>query len=308
MAHVELLALVERLADLPRADLAQVTALLGTALLPEETAGQWLEYSTQAGTPAFASAKARLHATNGFGLIRLTPNAPLPHRDAIGIGAIGTFQYRDLNPNISTEGATTYVCVRRGGALELYYSFNSRSDTLREVGVTWTQPRIAPGAEAVFQSAPPLLYLPSYDTVNELLEYACVPRTARFLTRTEFGALGAKETLGAFARGVPAKSGAGALFGAVFATPAGPALIAGNQRALAQHPKTEAHIAPLPDKRRRFSLSRCGSQLLELIYEERHGLGTNPYDQEEADVDLFVAIRQGLQNPRWYEGYTRAWI
>ena len=64
--------------------------------------------------------------------------------------------------------------------------------------------------------------------------------------------------------------------------------------ALVQPFKTQARIDELPERRRRFSLTRSGSHELELIYEERHGVGANPYDVEESDVDLFVAIRDGL--------------
>lgn len=307
MSHRELLTLIAPIAGIPSADVQLLSRVLGVPLVQLGPPGRWSEFAANGGTRAFQSASAKLDVEQGFGSVRLKPHSPPPTRAELGIFSDPTTYRLEVNPNIPPRGVTTYVSSQRGGALEVRYVFGSGSDALLDAIVSWQSARVPQGEEAVFRTAPPLIYLRSYDSVDEVLEYACATRAWRILRREESSALGATEAFGAFARGVPAKSGAGELMGGVFATPEGPAIIAGSKRSLVQPVKTQARIDQLPERRRRFSLTRAGLHELELIYEERHGVGTKPYDVEESDVDLFVAIRDGLKKERWLAAHTRPW-
>ena len=307
MSHRELTALIAQIKQLEKVEVSALVRLLGTPLVQVGPSDRFTEFRAAAGTSAFQDAWARLDLARGFGVLRLTPHTPAPRLDQLEVRSNPNSFVLEVNPHIPPHGVNTYVESIRKGALEVRYAFPSGSTDLREVIASWQAVKIAQGEEPVFHSAPERIYLRSYDSVNEVLEYACATRAWRILSRDEFSALGRPEAFGAFARGVPAKSGAGELMGGVFATPDGPAIVAGSKRALVQPVKTQARIDELPEGRRRFSLTRGGSHELELIYEERHGVGANPYDVEESDVDLFVAIRDGLKREGWIAAYTRQW-
>ncbi len=304
MRHWELLSLIDAIARLEKAEPSALSFLLGAPLLPTEPPGRWQDHRLSSATKLLALATARLELATGYGLLRMVPHDPLPTRGELGVG-VGSSDRLEVNPNIPPHGTTTFI--RSQHFARVCYVFHGHSDALREIVFHWEAPRVEQGEEPVFQTAPELLYVPSYDSVHEVLEYAVGTKAWRVLSRNVFASFGRPEAYGAFARCVPAKSGAGELLCGVFATPEGPAFVAGSKRALAYQGKTEARIDSLPERRRRFSLLTGGRHQLEVIYEERHGVGTNPYDVAESDVDLFVAVQLGLKQEKWFAAFTRPW-
>jgi hypothetical protein len=45
-----------------------------------------------------------------------------------------------------------------------------------------------------------------------------------------------------------------------------------------------------------------------LHYKNRFGIGTNPYDNELEDVDLFALIASGIRFEPFFRQYTRDWV
>lgn len=42
-----------------------------------------------------------------------------------------------------------------------------------------------------------------------------------------------------------------------------------------------------------------------LLYQERLGIGANPFDNEEEDIDLLAMIAKNLAYPAFYQAYTK---
>jgi len=45
----------------------------------------------------------------------------------------------------------------------------------------------------------------------------------------------------------------------------------------------------------------------DLDYQERLGIGTNPYDNEQEDVDLFAMLAAGLRKEQFFRAYVKDW-
>ena len=46
---------------------------------------------------------------------------------------------------------------------------------------------------------------------------------------------------------------------------------------------------------------------LSLLYEERVGIGANPYDTEPEDIDLFAMIGAGLRSQQFFRNNIMDW-
>lgn len=149
------------------------------------------------------------------------------------------------------------------------------------------------------------IHLRSYDLYEEILAYTLPQHTHRILTRKAFEQLDQPLTTGYFTR-------EGARIVGLFAAPEGLHLIIGAACFLATPGTVTATSAAIPHTTtREFTLNRLcpDGQTLHwnLTYQERHGIGTNPYDNEVEDVDLFALLAAKLQQTGFYVAYTRDW-
>jgi hypothetical protein len=148
---------------------------------------------------------------------------------------------------------------------------------------------------------PSKIYLSSYDKHDELLEYDPRAGTRKILSRREFEALGANKTMGAFTREADRVAG-------VYASPDGPTFFLDAERVARPFGGVTAVVEEIGPKRKRFRLTVEGRPLFDLEYRERFGIGTNPYDTEAEDIDLFALIARGTKNAKFFEGYTKDWV
>lgn len=149
---------------------------------------------------------------------------------------------------------------------------------------------------------PRTLYLESYDRFDEILEYQ-LPEgnfaVALPMLRTH--------TFGAFTREGEHVSG-------VFASPSGPVFFLDARHAVLQFGCSSATIeADRDGSMRQFTLrhdegARKGKIEFSLRYRERVGIGTNPYDTEPEDVDLFAMLATGLRSEQFFKNYTKDWV
>ena len=145
------------------------------------------------------------------------------------------------------------------------------------------------------------VYLHSYDRYDEYLAYEPATGAFQLLSRRTVEQLGARETLGAFTR-------EGDRVGGVFATPQGPCFFLDAARVVHGAGAITATTAELPAGQRRFTLSVDATPVLDIVYAERHGIGTNPYDNTIEDVDLFAMMARGTTSAQFIAGYTKDWV
>lgn len=144
-----------------------------------------------------------------------------------------------------------------------------------------------------------MIYLRSYDTYNEMLEYDVDTGIPRLVSREEVERAGLQRTFGMFTR-------VGDRFFGVYATPEGPVFFGDDIRVLGRFGVTRGHIEL--DKAtgiHRFALFDDSRLVLSTHYPEREGLGTNPYDTEPEDVDMFAAIAKGTESRQFFDNYRR---
>jgi hypothetical protein len=148
---------------------------------------------------------------------------------------------------------------------------------------------------------PRTIYLRSYDRYDDILAYRLPEGAVAILTRSGFAALGPALNFGAFCR-------EGERVAGVFASPDGPVFFLDAQHVVGRFGRTSAAVTdgPLPSTQS-FTFAH-EAVAFTLVYRKRHGIGTNPYDNDEADVDLFAMIASGVRREAFFRGYTRDWV
>ena len=143
--------------------------------------------------------------------------------------------------------------------------------------------------------------LTSYDRYVEVIEYH-LP-SGKFTVRER--AADDVYTQGSFMR-------EGVHVAGIFATPKGPVFFFDNQHVLLGFGSVTARVTKEPEKPvRHFALTARDASGAEhsfaLRYEERIGIGANPYDNEIEDIDLLAMITRGLGNKAFFENYRKPW-
>jgi hypothetical protein len=149
------------------------------------------------------------------------------------------------------------------------------------------------------------IYLKSYDRFDEFLRYELPQGRLAIIGKDEIVATGATPALGAFTR-------AGNSVAGVFASPEGPIVFLDSLHIVARFGRTSAQIERMGSSATlRFTLVHPqpgeAPERVTVLYAERPGLYTNPYDTEAEDVDLFALIASGLRAEKFFHAYTREW-
>lgn len=150
------------------------------------------------------------------------------------------------------------------------------------------------------------IHLKSYDLYAEILEYTLPEGKFTILQRDKVEARGIPLNFGAFCR-------EGEQVAGIFASPGGPVLFLDSQHIVGRYGQTSAIVQDLPGQsQKRFTLIHKDAATghtteLSLVYEKRIGLGANPYDNEEEDIDLLAMIAANLGHEAFFRAYTKDW-
>jgi hypothetical protein len=150
------------------------------------------------------------------------------------------------------------------------------------------------------------IYLKSCDLYDEILEYQIPEGTFAIVPREQFAARGIPLTFGNFCR-------EGQQVAGIFATPEGPVIFLDAQQVLGRFGECFATVKDVPGQTKKyftFVLKADGKQMerFGLMYERRLGIGANPYDNEEEDIDLLAMIATNLQHEGFYRAYSKEWV
>src|SRR5216683_3922775 len=148
-----------------------------------------------------------------------------------------------------------------------------------------------------------IVYLKSYDRYDEILKYHLPSGRFSILTLERFTALSLPLTLGSFCSEGPRVAG-------IFASPDGPIFFLDERQVVCRFGDTTANITVVPGQTKRqftFSHKPASGPAVELglLYEQRLGLGANPYDNEEEDIDLLALIVSNLRFEAGFRAYTK---
>lgn len=155
-----------------------------------------------------------------------------------------------------------------------------------------------------------MIYLESYDRYDEILAYELGGESAWcILNRSEAETLGLPLSFGCHTRETDHVLG-------VVASPEGPVFFVDAEwitGPLGSLTATVEVTAPASRERHRrdrrcFTLCHEGAVRLRFNYEERVGIGANPYDQEVEDVDLAALIASRMAHSQFFVNYTRDWV
>ncbi len=170
---------------------------------------------------------------------------------------------------------------------------------------------------------PHTIYLKSYDRYAEILEYNLPAGTFVVHKREEWERRGLALTFGAFcsekvrlAEAVSPErpeSFKEHVIG-VFASPEGPVLFMDDRHIVGRFGQTVARVddvVAIKKSMKMYSMSHrdVDGKVTEfkLLYEQRIGLGANPYDNEEEDIDLLALIAANIGHEAFFRAYTKAW-
>ena len=142
-----------------------------------------------------------------------------------------------------------------------------------------------------------VIYLASYDLYQEILEYQYPEGKFAILRRPD---VTAPLSFGTFTREEDRVAG-------IFASPQGPVLFFDSRHLVGRLGVTTAHVEPSGKSRFHFTLTHEGRVEYDLDYQERLGIGTNPYDNEQEDVDLFAMLAAGLRKEQFFRAYVKDW-
>ncbi len=149
------------------------------------------------------------------------------------------------------------------------------------------------------------VYLKSYDLYAEILEYTLPEGKFAILSRDKVEASGIPFTFGAFCR-------EGQQVAGVFATPDGPVFFLDAQHVVGRYGQTYAWVKDVPQQNKRhFAFDHQDKDRtvkFSLIYEKRLGIGANPYDNQEEDIDLLAMIASNSDRAAFYRAYTKEWV
>lgn len=144
-----------------------------------------------------------------------------------------------------------------------------------------------------------IVYIDNYDKYALVLKLDLTSGQCEMISREAAKELGLKDGFGA------AVEEGGATFG-VYASSEGPVLFNNQNRMLAKFGITSASVErDVSSGINRFSVHNDGKYIFGTHYKERIGLGTNPYDREHEDIDLFQMIASGLKREQFFKNYAR---
>ena len=150
------------------------------------------------------------------------------------------------------------------------------------------------------------IYLKSYDRYVDVLEYQIPEGKFSIVPREQFETRGIPYTFGNFCS-------EGQQVAGIFATPEGPVIFLGAQQVLGRFGDSFAMVKDVPGQTKKyfaFGHKADGNERerFGLLYEKRVGIGANPYDNEEEDIDLLALIARSLDYPATYKLYTKDWV
>lgn len=297
---VEVMRCVDVLMALPAPKPELVSSALGVALSFREHRSRYDCHSGAFARGPFATVDCDWVVGTDFGMVRLKTRDKAIDSGALDLNRFGQLPRLDMQSPSAPDPSASYRFTLRGGTLDVIFEFDHRIAALRAVIVRWGQPTYLPGEEPVFATAPPLLYIQGYDAVHEVLEYATKTRAFRVCAKEDESVQGAPLVDGYFAR-------EGAQVAGYFATPEGPAFFQDKKRFLGAFGAVQGRIERIGNTtRHRFTLTHRSASF-DLVYEERHGVGTNPYDTEREDVDLFAFIVGKLGDEAFFRRLAKPW-
>jgi len=144
---------------------------------------------------------------------------------------------------------------------------------------------------------PRIIYLTSYDLYQEILQYHYPEGRFAILRRQD---VTAPLSFGTFTREENHVAG-------IFASLQGPVLFFDSRHLVGRLGATTASVEPSGKARFHFTLTHEDRVEFDLDYQERVGIGTNPYDNEQEDVDLFAMMAAGLRKEQFFRAYVKDW-
>lgn len=178
-----------------------------------------------------------------------------------------------MNPGLESRSR---VFSRANGRFEMWWG-------LRPVDVDGVQFR--------WSFVPRQIYLHNYDHPRSHLVYGPFSTLAREVPADPAHPI----TLGAYVMEYKRYIG-------VYASPGGPVFFHENQRF--DGPFGSVTVTA-DDGKFRIVQDR---RKIEIPYTPRTGLHTNPYDREQADIDLVALMVRGSRDRTWWDAYTRPWV
>ncbi len=293
-----LLDTVDALLALPAPDPAAVSALLGLPLALTEVRGTYEDYGGSFTTGFFSKVGCGFRKGTPYGMVQLwTRNRTLHHHE-LDLRRYGDLPQLDIGSPTMSDPYVSYWFTLPGGTKVVIFVCGHGDGMLREVVLRWQPVQYPPGEEPVFATAPAVLYIQSYDAVHLVLVYDVKERISRVVEKSSVGRVALAS--GLFSRERDQVAG-------YFATPEGPAFFHDKKRCVGAFGKTRASIERVnAPGLRRFKLWQASINI-DLVYTERHGVGTNPYDTTEDDVDLFAFIAKRVADPAFYTQQTKPW-
>jgi hypothetical protein len=94
---------------------------------------------------------------------------------------------------------------------------------------------------------------------------------------------------------------------ALVATPEGPLLILNAIQHFPKLGKTKIEVRD-DEKSHHFLVFDDEKFLFGIFYEEKAGVGSNPYDENREDVDFYYWLSKNMENPKLYDFYRRNWV
>jgi hypothetical protein len=305
----KIMRLIDAVIVLPQPDPESIIGALNIRMTRTPRPPNWemAEGSFASGPFRSAELSYRTDLGSGMLLLRVHSDTALTDLDL----DLDRFGPRPLPTPESSgpEGTLIYRYEFADGSKLIELSFGALLHRLQCVSLRWMPPGwtrpVPPGKERVWDGAPACVFLRSYDNVREVLEYAPVSRA--WVLHPAGDVPEAQRTFGAFTREHDHVAG-------VFATPGGPAVFLDKTLMLARPGETSVRLEAeaLSPNRSTFSMVYRNEfhqthVLNSLIYEHRHGVGTNPYDTEREDVDLFALIANRLEQADFLRAYRRDW-
>jgi hypothetical protein len=147
------------------------------------------------------------------------------------------------------------------------------------------------------------VYLKSYDRYVDILEYHLPDGTFKIIHRDQWEKLGVPLTFGDFCSEDHYVAG-------VFASPDGPVFFLNSQYVAGRYGQTSATVERLPAPAKSTKRYAFAHKAVEfgVTYAERFGIGVNPYDNEEEDVDLLAWIVRMVQHEASFKLFTKDWV
>jgi len=176
-------------------------------------------------------------------------------------------------------GTTSNVFYRAKRRVEMRWVWHSDT-SLKGLSIGWSP-----------NAPPPWIFLQSYDRVDQHLQLWTKHSNYKLLPADPAHPI----TLGAFVFEYKRHLG-------VYASPTGPVFFMDSTKIDGAFGEVTVTA-----QNKRFRVAK-GRLEFEIPYEPRTGLFTNPYDNEQADIDLFALMERGATREEWWKAYTRPWV